>query len=210
MTEPRFFRTAKEWRAWLEKNHAGATELVLGFHKVSARSRSSPRKRGPRVGQEEQAHGITYKEALDEALCFGWIDAVRRGGELTWSIRFTPRKSSSIWSQVNLRRIEELKAEGRLHAAGLATYESRDPRRQKKYSFENRDAALSPEDARRFRAEKKAWANFEKMPLSYRHPAVWWVVSAKRDETRKRRLATLIADSAAGRKVKHLRRPGET
>ena len=209
MTEPRFFRTAKEWRAWLEKNHAGATELVLGFHKVSARSRSSPRKRGPRVGQEEQAHGITYKEALDEALCFGWIDAVRRGGELTWSIRFTPRKSSSIWSAVNLRRIEELKAEGRLHAAGLAAHQRRDLRQQKKYSFENRDAALSAEDQRRFRADKKAWANFEKMPPSYRHPAIWWVVSAKREETHERRLATLIADSAAGRKLKHLRRPGD-
>ena len=193
MNKPRFFKSQKEWRAWLQKNHACETELVIGFHKATSTEK-----------------GIAYKEAVDEALCFGWIDAVRRGGEHTWSIRFTPRKPRSIWSQVNIRRIEELKAEGRLHAAGLATYEGRDPRRQKKYSFENRDAALSPEDARRFRAEKKAWANFEKMPLSYRHPAVWWVVSAKRDETRKRRLATLIADSAAGRKVKHLRRPGET
>src|SRR5262249_4315503 len=142
-------------------------------------------------------------------LCFGWIDAVRRGGEHTWSIRFTPRKASSIWSQVNIRRIPELEAEGRMHAAGLGVFAGRDQRQQKKYSFENRDAALSAEDERAFRADKKAWANFEKMPRSYRHPAIWWVVSAKRDETRTKRLATLIADSAAGRKVKHLRRPGE-
>jgi len=192
MSEPRFFRTAKEWRAWLEKNHAGATELLLGFHKASSNEK-----------------GITYKQALDEALCFGWIDAVRRGGELTWSIRFTPRKRMSIWSQVNIRRIEALKADGRVATAGLAAYEGRDIRLQKKYSFENRDAALSAEDQRRFRADKKAWANFEKMPPSYRHPAIWWVVSAKRDDTRERRLATLIADSAEGRKLKHLRRPGD-
>jgi uncharacterized protein YdeI (YjbR/CyaY-like superfamily) len=192
MSEPRFFRMPREWRAWLEKNHAKAADLVLGFHKATSDEK-----------------GITYKEALDEALCFGWIDAVRRGGEHTWSIRFTRRKASSIWSQVNIRRIEELKSEGRMHAAGLAAYEGRDHRQQKKYSFENRDAALSADDERAFRADKQAWANFEKMPASYRHPAVWWVVSAKRAETHERRLATLIADSAAGRKLKHLRRPAD-
>jgi uncharacterized protein YdeI (YjbR/CyaY-like superfamily) len=192
MTEPRFFKSPKEWRAWLEKNHAKAAELLLGFHKATS-----------------DETGITYMEALDEALAFGWIDARRFGGDKTWSIRFTPRKPRSIWSAVNLKRVEELKAAGRMHAAGLAAHGGRDLKQQKKYSFENRDAKLSPADAKRFQAEKKAWANFEKMPPSYRHPAIWWIVSARQDATRERRLAALIADSAAGRKVKHLRRPGD-
>jgi uncharacterized protein YdeI (YjbR/CyaY-like superfamily) len=192
MSEPRFFKSAKEWRAWLEKNHAKAGELVVGFHKASSDTK-----------------GIAYKEALDEALAFGWIDAVRRGGDKTWSIRFTPRKPRSIWSAVNIKRIAELTADGRMHAAGIAAFQTRDTRQQKKYSFENPDAKLSPPAAKRFRADKQAWANFEKMPKSYKHPAVWWVVSAKQETTRERRLATLIADSAAGRKVKHLRRPGD-
>ena len=192
MSEARFLASQTEWRHWLEKNHASADEQWVGFHKVGAEKK-----------------GITYKQAVDEALCFGWIDAVRRGGDATWSIRFTPRKKGSIWSAVNLRRIEELKAEGRLAPAGLVAYDGRDPNKQKKYSFENRDAALTPDDEKRFRADAKAWAWFAAMPVSYRHPAIWWVVSAKQEVTRERRLATLIADSAAGRKVQHLRRPGE-
>ena len=181
-----FFHDQKEWRAWLEKNHATASEQWVGFYKA---------------GTDKK--GIAYKEAVDEALCFGWIDAVRRGGHATWSIRFTPRKKGSIWSAVNIRRIEELKALGRVAPAGLAAYEGRDPEKQKKYSFENRDVVLAPEYEKRFRADKAAWAWFEAMPRSYRHPAVWWVMSAKQEATRERRLATLIADSAAGRKVKH-------
>jgi uncharacterized protein YdeI (YjbR/CyaY-like superfamily) len=192
MSEPRFFKSQSEWRKWLEKNHAKATEQVVGLHKASSDEK-----------------GITYKEAVDEALAFGWIDAVRKGGDLTWSIRFTPRKARSIWSAVNLKRVEELKAEGKMHVAGLAAHAGRDLRQQKKYSFENRDAKLTPAQAKQFRADKQAWANFEKMPLSYRHPAIWWIVSAKQAATRDRRLATLIADSAAGIRVKHLRRPGK-
>jgi uncharacterized protein YdeI (YjbR/CyaY-like superfamily) len=192
MTEPRFFKSQAEWRAWLEKNHATRTEQVLGFHKANLTRK-----------------GITRQEAVDEALAFGWIDGRVQGGDTTWSVRFTPRKAKSIWSAVNIKRIGELKAQGRLHAAGIAAYESRDPKLQKKYSFENSDAKLSPADAAKFRADKQAWANFERMALSYRHTAIWWIVSAKQNATRERRLATLIADSAAGRKVKHLRRPGD-
>ena len=192
MPEPRFFKSQKEWRAWLEKNHAKAPELLVGFHKTKS-----------------DAKGITYKEAVDEALCFGWIDAVRRGGDLTWSIRFTPRRPSSIWSAVNIKRIEELKTEGRVHAAGLAVYEGRDQRMQKKYSFENRDAKLNTAAEKMFRANKSAWKNFGLMPPSYRHPAIWWVVSAKQEATRDRRLAALIADSAAGLRLKHLTSPGK-
>ena len=187
-----FFKDRAEWRDWLEKNHATAEEQWVGFHKVGAKKK-----------------GITYKEARDEALCFGWIDAVRRGGHAAWSIRFTPRKKGSIWSAVNIGRIEDLIAEGRVAPAGLAAYEGRDPAKQKKYSFENRDAVLAPDYEARFRAEPEAWAWFAAMPRSYRHPAIWWVMSAKKEETRERRLATLIADSSAGRKIKPLRRPGE-
>ena len=185
--EPIFFKTAAEWRKWLEMNHDRAKEVLVGFHKVSTGNPS-----------------ITYSQALDEALCFGWIDGVRRGGENIYTIRFTPRRTKSIWSQVNIKRIDELKAEGRVHLAGLTAYEARDPERQKRYSFENRDAALSPDEERTFRSHRKAWENFSAMAPSYRRPAIWWVVSAKREETRARRLTTLIADSAAGRKIKPL------
>jgi uncharacterized protein YdeI (YjbR/CyaY-like superfamily) len=187
MTDPTFFKSAAAWRKWLEKNHDKADELLVGFHKVSSGN-----------------GGITYKEALDEALCFGWIDGVRRGGELTWTIRFTRRRPKSIWSQINIKRIAELSAEGRMHPAGIAMFEARDPARQNRYSFENRSAAFSADEEAAFRANRKAWENFCAMPPSYRHPATWWVVSAKREETRARRLATLIADSLAGRRIKPL------
>jgi uncharacterized protein YdeI (YjbR/CyaY-like superfamily) len=190
MTEPTFFKSAAAWRKWLEKNHDKAAEILVGFHKVGSGN-----------------SGITYKEALDEALCFGWIDGVRRGGEKAWTIRFTPRRPRSIWSAVNIKRIEELMKLGRVHATGLAAHEARDPERQKKYSYENRDAAFSPAEERTFRAHKTAWKNFCGMAPSYRRPATWWVVSAKKTETRERRLATLIADSAAGRKIKPLTPP---
>jgi len=187
MSEPTFFKSAAAWRKWLEKNHGKATELLVGFHKVGS-------------GKT----GITHKQALDEALCFGWIDGVARGGDTTWTIRFTPRRPKSHWSAINIKRIEELKALGLVHPAGLATYEARDPKRQKGYSSENRDAKLSAEQERTFRKHKKAWENFSAMAPSYRRPAIWWVISAKREETRARRLATLIEDSAAGRRIKQM------
>jgi uncharacterized protein YdeI (YjbR/CyaY-like superfamily) len=190
MSEPTFFKTPAAWRKWLEKNHASKTELLVGFHKVKSGNAS-----------------ITYQEALDEALCFGWIDGVRRGGESTYTIRFTPRRARSIWSAVNIKRIEALKDEGMMHASGLAAYETRDPARQKKYSHENRGAGLSATEERTFRSNKKAWENFSAMPPSYRRPATWWVVSAKKPETRERRLATLIEDSAAGRRIKLMTLP---
>jgi uncharacterized protein YdeI (YjbR/CyaY-like superfamily) len=190
MAEPRFFTSQSAFRDWIEKNHAKATELLVGFHKV-----------GSGKG------GLTYKQALDEALCFGWIDAVRRGGETSWTIRFTRRKRGSHWSAINIKRIEELKAGGRVHAAGLAEYEGRDRSKVKRYSFENPDTVLAPAYEKQFRADKKAWVWFEAAPRSYRHPAVWWVMSARQEATRERRLKTLIADSASGLRVKPLRPP---
>jgi uncharacterized protein YdeI (YjbR/CyaY-like superfamily) len=189
---PKFFKNAAAWRRWLEKNHGTAAEVIVGFHKVFTGKPS-----------------ITYQEALDEALCFGWIDGVRRGGDATWQIRFTPRRAKSIWSAVNIKRIEELKAEGRMQPSGLAAFDARDPERQKRYSSENRSAALSPADEKTFRANKKAWANFTAMPPSYRRPAIWWVASARKEETRQRRLATLIEDSEAGRRVPPLTPPAK-
>jgi uncharacterized protein YdeI (YjbR/CyaY-like superfamily) len=187
MGEPTFFKNAAAWRKWLEKNHDKKTELTIGFHKVGS-------------GKA----GISYREALDEALCFGWIDGVRHGGDTTYTNRFSPRRAKSVWSQVNIKRVEELKAGDRMHSAGLAAYEARDPKLQNRYSSENRNAGLSPKEEKVFRANKKAWEYFSAMPPSYRKPAIWWVVSPKKPETRERRLATLIEDSAAGRRIKPL------
>jgi len=192
VSEPIFFGSAAEWRAWLEENHTTAKEVVFGFHKVG-------------TGRA----GVTYREALDEALAHGWIDGVRRGGAEHWTIRFSQRQPKSIWSAVNIRRIDELAALGRMHPAGLAAFEARDVARQKRYSGENRNVTLAPEYAKQFRADRQAWAWFEAMPPSYRSPATWWVMSAQKEETRRRRLAMLIADSAAGRKIKPLTPPGK-
>lgn len=192
MTKPRFFATQQAWRAWLDKNHATATELLVGFHKKAAGKPS-----------------ITYKQALDEALAHGWIDGRRGGGETSWTIRFTRRQPRSIWSDVNIKRIGELMQLGLMHPAGQKVFDTRDLAKQKQYSFENRHVTLAPAYEEKFRANKKAWEHFQSRPRSYRHPAVWWVMSAKKEETREKRLVTLIEDSAAGRKIKQMRRPGE-
>jgi uncharacterized protein YdeI (YjbR/CyaY-like superfamily) len=193
MTKPRFFRSQKEWCRWLEKNHANRSEQWVGFHKVASDKK-----------------GITYKQALDEALCFGWIDGIRKSiDHRRWMIRFTPRRPGSIWSAVNIERIEELKALDLMREPGLVAYDNRDRAKQQRYSFENEPAALAPAYDKLLRADKQAAAFFDSMPPSYRRPAIWWVMSAKQEATRQRRLAMLIADSAAGRKIKHLRRPGD-
>ncbi len=194
MAKPRFFRSQREWRAWLEENHATQTEQWVGFHKVASVKKS-----------------IVYKQALDEALCFGWIDGVRKSiDDGRWMIRFAPRRPGSIWSAVNAKRVEELKALGLMRKPGLAIYDNRDRAKQQRYSFENEPAVLDPVYEKRLRANKRAAAFFDKMPPSYRRPAIWWVMSAKQEATRERRLATLIADSEAGRRVKPLRRPGNS
>lgn len=193
MTDPIFFATASVWRAWLEENHADSPGLMVGLVKAGA-------------GLE----GIAYADALDEALAFGWIDGVRRSiDERRWMIRFSPRKKGSIWSAVNKRHVERLLSEGRMAPPGIAAFDGRDPAKERSYSFENANAAFTAAEEALFRAAAEAWAWFESRPKSYRHPATWWVVSAKLPETRRKRLETLIADSAAGRKVKPLRRPGE-
>jgi len=187
----RFFRSAAEFRRWLEANHATATEIVVGFHKKASG-------RG----------GITYPEAVEEALCFGWIDGVRRGiDDVSYSNRFTPRTPRSVWSAVNIRHVERLIAEGRMRPAGLAAFERRDPERSAVYSFEQADATLDAAQERRFKANRRAWAFWTAQPKGYRRTASWWVISAKREETRDRRLATLIDHSADGQRLPALVSP---
>jgi uncharacterized protein YdeI (YjbR/CyaY-like superfamily) len=191
---PIFFATGAEFRAWLERHHADERELLVGYFK---RGTGRP--------------SMTWQESVDEALCFGWIDGVRRGIDAdSYSIRFTPRQKRSTWSAINIKRAGELIAEGRMAPAGLAAFEARTDDRSAIYSYEQRHAAeLDAEQRARFEASPDAWAWFQAAAPSYRRTAIHWVTSAKKPETRERRLATLIADSAAGRKVGPLRRPGE-
>ena len=187
---PRFFANPAAWRRWLDAHHASATELWVGFHK---RATGRP--------------SLTWPEAVDQALCYGWIDGIRRRiDDERYAIRFTPRRKGSVWSVVNLRRVAELSAAGLMRPAGLAAHAG--VRESRIYSYEQRKAAsFPPAMARRFRSAAEAWRFFQAQPPSYRQPATWWVVSAKKPETRERRLATLIADSAAGRRIRHLARP---
>jgi uncharacterized protein YdeI (YjbR/CyaY-like superfamily) len=192
VAKPRFFAGAHEFRAWLEEHHATASELVVGFHKKSTGRPS-----------------MTWTESVREALCFGWIDGIRRSlGDESYTIRFTPRKPTSNWSSRNVRHVEELIAEGRMTPAGLAAYGARRADRTAVYSFERRHSArLAPEQERRFRDDAKAWDFFETQPRGYRQTAIHWVVSPKREDTRERRLGTLIADSHAGRRLAQLTPP---
>ena len=192
--QPHFFATPEEFRAWLEQHHASETELVVGFHKKSTGRPS-----------------MTWTESVREALCFGWIDGIRRSlGDDSYTIRFTPSKPSSVWSERNVGHVEELIREGRMTSAGLAAYEARKPERTGIYSFEQRHAArLEPRQEERFRAAPKAWDFFQAQPPSYRRTAIFWVVSAKRPDTRARRLDQLIDDSASGRRLAQLTPPGK-
>ena len=179
---PRFFASAAELRAWFERHHATATELVVGIHRKGTGRPS-----------------ITWPESVDEALCFGWIDGIRRRHDATsYTVRFTPRRPASIWSAVNVAKAEALVRGGRMHPAGHAAFAKRRADRTGIYSFERRPAALPAKYARLFRKERAAWAYFRARPPGYRRLCTWWVVSAKREETRLRRLATLIAHSARG------------
>jgi uncharacterized protein YdeI (YjbR/CyaY-like superfamily) len=179
---PRSFRTPAAWRAWLEKHHQSATELAVRCFKVHASDR-----------------GVTYKQALDEALCFGWIDGVRHAiDDDSFRVRFSPRKPVSKWSAVNVRRVEALEREGRMHATGAAAFRARDPKRPTGYSFESQPVALAPELARRLAADAKALAYFESRPPWYRRTVQFWVMSAKRPETRGKRYALLLDCSRRG------------
>jgi uncharacterized protein YdeI (YjbR/CyaY-like superfamily) len=192
--EPIFFETPADFRAWLEEHHADRTELLVGFHKKGSGRPS-----------------LTWPESVDQALCFGWIDGVRRSlGEHSYTIRFTPRKTRSTWSAINIKRARELIEEGLMNPAGLAAFERRSDDRSRIYSYEQRkEAKLDPAAEKEFRANRKAWAFFSEQAPSYRRTATHWVISAKKEDTRRRRLKTLIEDSAAGRTLRHLTRPAK-
>jgi uncharacterized protein YdeI (YjbR/CyaY-like superfamily) len=190
-TKPIFFRSGAELRRWLERHHSTERELLVGFYKKGA----------PRAG-------ITYREALDEALCFGWIDGVRRSvDDDSYMNRFTPRTARSTWSVVNIGRMRELIADGQVAPAGLAAFERRDEERSRQYSYEARTRPLDPEYERELRANARAWAFFSAQPPSYRRLTSWWVMSAKQEATRRRRLATLVDCSAAGARIPQLASP---
>ncbi len=183
--DPTFFATPKAFRKWFEKHHAEKSELLVGFYK---RGSGEP--------------SITWPESVDQALCFGWIDGVRRRiDDDSYSIRFTPRKSLSNWSAINIKRVAELTKLGLMAPAGLRAFEKRRDDKPAIYSYENKVRKLPPADAKRFRANKKAWAFFTAQAPSYQRVAIYWVTSAKREETCERRLATLIDDSANGRRL---------
>jgi uncharacterized protein YdeI (YjbR/CyaY-like superfamily) len=188
-SEAIFFETPAQLRDWLDEHHASAPELIVGAWKKSTGKPS-----------------LTWPEIVEEALCVGWIDSIRRGvpGD-GWTIRLTPRRKGSIWSAVNVAKVDELRAAGRLRPAGEAAFAARRADRTAVYSFERaRDAKLDADEEARFRANAAAWAWFSAKPPSFRRQALHWVVSAKRPDTRERRLATLIADSAAGRPIRQL------
>ena len=183
--QPKFFTSPEQFRKWLERNHDSAAELLVGFHKKSSAKKS-----------------ITYAEALDEALCFGWIDGVRKSfDETSYTIRFTPRKPRSIWSNVNVRHVERLKKEGRMHTPGLEAYDRRDAKRTGIYSFENRPRELSPEYEKTFRQNKAAWKFFQEQPPGYKKLMIFRTMSAKKEETRLRRLQQLIESSEKGERM---------
>ncbi len=188
-----FFATPAEFRAWLEANHDKASELVVGFYKVGSGKPT-----------------ITYPQAVDLALCFGWIDGVRRSLDAeSYSNRFSPRKPHSTWSAVNIKRVGELTEQGLMHDAGLKVFTERDQSKQNRYSNEQETIELPPEYEAQFRANTQAWEHFQARTASYRRTATWWVISAKQEATRLKRLATLIEDSANGRKIAALTRKNE-
>ena len=181
----RFFRTADELRRWLEKNHAKSEELWIGFYK-----------------KDSGKGGITYAEALDEALCYGWIDGIRkRLDEESFTTRFTPRKPRSIWSNVNIAHVARLTKEGRMRPPGIAAYEKKDDARTGVYAFEREIAELEPAMLEKFKRDRAAWKYFEAQPPYYRRVASWWVISAKRADTRANRLDELIEVSARNERL---------
>ncbi|MBW7933969.1 MAG: YdeI/OmpD-associated family protein [Gemmatimonadaceae bacterium] len=182
---PRFFRTLQALHSWFAKHHASSRELWIGYYKKASGK-----------------GGVVYQEALDEALCWGWIDGqIKSIDEDTYMQRWTPRKPTSNWSNVNVKKVQALIAAGRMQPAGIAAFERRTPERTGIYSFEKAPPEFSPAFLKRFKAEPKAWAFFEAQPPGYRRTVTAYVMTAKREETRERRLAHVISHSARQRRI---------
>lgn len=183
--DPIFFSQSSDFRQWLEQNHDQAQELWVGYYKKTSGIPS-----------------ITWPESVDEALCFGWIDGLRKSiDEKSYKIRFTPRKPGSHWSTVNIRRVEELTALGLMCPAGLEAFKKRDAKRSKRAAYEQQVVKLPKEYELKIRANKKAWDHFHSLAPSYKKTTIWWVISAKQEATRLKRLDTLIASSEKGEKI---------
>ncbi len=186
--KPLFFSNPLKFREWLKKNHHKEKELLVGFYKVGS-------------GKDS----ITWPQSVDEALCYGWIDGIRKSiDEHSYSIRFTPRKPSSNWSAVNIKKIEELTRQGLMQPAGLEAYKHRKESKSAIYTYEKEPVQLDKKFEKQFRANKKAWNYFQSKPPSYRKTAIAWVMNAKQEATRLKRLATLIKDSEKEQKIKSL------
>jgi uncharacterized protein YdeI (YjbR/CyaY-like superfamily) len=186
-----FFKTPAEFRKCLTTHHAKAEELMVGFYKTKSGKKS-----------------ITWPEAVDEALCFGWIDGIRRSiDETSYQIRFTPRKARSTWSSINIKRVDELMKLGKMQPSGIKAFEKRDEKRSGIYAYEQRGQELPKIYMDRFKENKKAWKFFSGQAPWYQRTATWWVISAKREETKLKRLGKLISDSANEKRIDQLTRP---
>lgn len=187
---PTFFPTPADFRRWLEEHHATAEFLWVGYYK-KATNRPS----------------VTWEDTVEEALCYGWIDGIRKSRDHeSYVARFTPRKPKSVWSQRNIDLVERLTAEGRMRAPGLAAFAHKDVHPDSGYAVATMDGALPEEMVQRFKKSASAWAFYQAQPPGYRRQAARWVTTAKRDETRDRRLATLIDDSGNGLRLKQFRK----
>lgn len=185
-----FFATPNDWRNWLAENHEQVQEVWVGYYKVSSGKPS-----------------LTWSQSVDEALCFGWIDGVRYSiDEISYKIRFTPRRPGSNWSAVNVNKVQELIATGKMQPAGLKAYEAMEPDKSGVYSYEQERPQLDPAYEEELKGNAAAWAFFQAQPAWYRRSAGHWVMEAKREETRRKRLATLIEDSAQGKTIGPLTR----
>jgi uncharacterized protein YdeI (YjbR/CyaY-like superfamily) len=183
-----FFPTQSSFRKWFEKNHDKTNELLVGFYKVNSGKPS-----------------MTWSQAVDEAICFGWIDGVRKSiNEESYSIRFTPRKPGSIWSAINIQKVENLSKQGLMHPPGMAAFEKRMEHKSAIYSYEKAPQNLSDDFLKKFTSNKKAWNYFQSMAPSYQRTAIHWVMNAKQEVTKLKRLSELINDSEAERKIKSL------
>jgi len=191
--KPTFFKTQDKFRNWLQRYASRRDELWVGFHKTHTNTPS-----------------ITWPQSVDQALCFGWIDGIRKSiDESTYMIRFTPRRKPSIWSAVNIRRFEELKAQGLITPDGQRAFDAKKKKHTKRYSFEQGTLTLLPEYEKQLKKNKKAWTFFQSLPPSVKKPSIWFVMSAKKESTRVRRLETLIDCCVRGERLPQLRRPGQ-
>lgn len=187
---PTFFPTPADFRRWLQANHRTGDELWVGYYKKATKKAS-----------------VTWEETVEEALCVGWIDGIRKSVDHeSYTIRFTPRKAKSVWSQRNIDMVERLKAEGRMQPEGLAAYAFKDEHPDSGYAVATMEGELTEAMVTAFQAHSDAWAFYQAQPAGYRRHSARWVTSAKREATRERRLATLIDDSSNQLRIKHLRR----